>query len=85
VGAVGGRGLEAIEDKTIGRDIYFYQDNELNRLYSWNKFIIVVPSITIREGVSRLFEIMSEHSATHRAGDIVSMVYRLDAWDVVTK
>lgn len=27
---------------------------ELNRLYGWSKFIIVVPSIAIREGVSRL-------------------------------
>ena len=36
---------------------------ELNALYGWSKFIIVVPSIAIREGVSRSFEIMSEHFA----------------------
>lgn len=34
---------------------------ELNRRYGWNKFIIVVPSIAIREGVAKSFEIMGEH------------------------
>ena len=36
---------------------------ELNKLYGWSKFIVVVPSIAIREGVRRSFEIMSEHFA----------------------
>jgi type III restriction enzyme len=34
---------------------------ELNRDYGWSKFIVVVPSIAIREGVSKSFEIMAEH------------------------
>jgi type III restriction enzyme len=34
---------------------------ELNKLYGWGKFIVVVPSIAIREGVLKSFEIMSEH------------------------
>lgn len=34
---------------------------ELNRQYGWNKFIIVVPSIAIREGVAKSFEITAEH------------------------
>lgn len=29
---------------------------ELNKLYGWSKFIIVVPSIAIREGVAKTFE-----------------------------
>ena len=33
---------------------------ELNKFYGWSKFIIVVPSVAIREGVKRSFEIMSE-------------------------
>ena len=37
---------------------------ELNKLYGWSKFIIVVPSVAIREGVKRSFEIMSEHFAS---------------------
>ncbi|MBN8505222.1 MAG: DEAD/DEAH box helicase family protein [Burkholderiales bacterium] len=34
---------------------------ELNRHYGWNKFIIVVPSIAIREGVAKSLEITAEH------------------------
>ncbi|UWZ95759.1 type III restriction-modification system endonuclease [Pasteurella multocida] len=34
---------------------------ELNRQYGWSKFIIVVPSIAIREGVDKSFSMMSEH------------------------
>lgn len=34
---------------------------ELNRQYGWNKFIIVVPSIAIREGVFKSLEITREH------------------------
>ncbi|MBQ9190767.1 MAG: DEAD/DEAH box helicase family protein [Bacteroidaceae bacterium] len=48
---------------------------ELNRLYGWIKFIIVVPSIAIREGVSRSFEIMSEHFAAEYGKRIQSFIY----------
>lgn len=34
---------------------------ELNKAYGWTKFIIVVPSIAIREGVKKSFETMREH------------------------
>jgi type III restriction enzyme len=34
---------------------------ELNRRYGWSKFIIVVPSIAIREGVQKSLEITAEH------------------------
>jgi restriction endonuclease len=34
---------------------------EMNREYGWSKFIIMVPSIAIREGVSKSFEITAEH------------------------
>jgi len=34
---------------------------ELNTLYGWSKFIIVVPSVAIREGVAKSLEITSEH------------------------
>ena len=30
---------------------------ELNKRYGWSKFIVVVPSIAIREGVKKSFEI----------------------------
>ena len=34
---------------------------ELNKAYGWNKFIIVVPSIAIREGVYQSIKITAEH------------------------
>jgi type III restriction enzyme len=34
---------------------------EMNKLYGWSKFIVVVPSIAIREGVHKSFEIMKDH------------------------
>ncbi|HRJ88574.1 MAG TPA: DEAD/DEAH box helicase family protein [Pyrinomonadaceae bacterium] len=34
---------------------------ELNRQYGWSKFIVVVPSIAIREGVHKSFEITADH------------------------
>lgn len=36
---------------------------ELNAKYGWSKFIIVVPSIAIREGVYKSFQSMEEHFA----------------------
>jgi type III restriction enzyme len=34
---------------------------ELNKQYGWSKFIVVVPSIAIREGVFKSLEITAEH------------------------
>jgi type III restriction enzyme len=34
---------------------------ELNRRYGWSKFIVVVPSVAIREGVYKSLEITAEH------------------------
>ena len=34
---------------------------ELNKQYGWSKFIVVVPSIAIREGVKKSFEVMEDH------------------------
>ncbi|QFQ13716.1 restriction endonuclease subunit R [Pseudoprevotella muciniphila] len=48
---------------------------ELNKLYGWSKFIIVVPSIAIREGVCRSFDIMSEHFAAEYGKRIQSFIY----------
>lgn len=41
--------------------VYIKTMFELNRRYGWSKFIVVVPSIAIREGVKKTFEITSEH------------------------
>ncbi len=34
---------------------------ELNKLYGWSKFIVVVPSVAIREGVFKSFQITQDH------------------------
>jgi len=34
---------------------------EMNKLYGWSKFIIMVPSIAIREGVQKSLQITAEH------------------------
>lgn len=36
---------------------------ELNQHYGWSKFIIVVPSIAVREGVYKSFQVTQEHFA----------------------
>ena len=36
---------------------------ELNKHYGWSKFIVVVPSIAIREGVYKSFQVTREHFA----------------------
>ena len=41
---------------------------ELNERYGWTKFVVVVPSIAIREGVLKSFESMQEHFAREYNG-----------------
>lgn len=41
--------------------VYIKTMFELNKRYGWSKFIVVVPSIAIREGVEKSFETMEEH------------------------
>lgn len=48
---------------------------ELNRRYGWSKFIIVVPSIAIREGVYKSFESMAEHFAGEYGKRIQYFIY----------
>ncbi len=38
---------------------------ELNRLYGWSKFIVVVPGIAIREGVKKSFQMTADHFMEH--------------------
>jgi type III restriction enzyme len=41
--------------------VYIKTMFELHRHYGWSKYIVVVPSIAIREGVKKTFEITQEH------------------------
>lgn len=45
--------------------VYIKTMFELNKRYGWSKFIVVVPSIAIREGVKKSFEITYEHFMEH--------------------
>lgn len=41
--------------------VYIKTMFELNKRYGWSKFIVVVPSIAIREGVNKTFQITANH------------------------
>ena len=48
---------------------------ELNRAYGWSKFIVVVPSIAIREGVYKSFQMTREHFAEEYGKKIRFFIY----------
>lgn len=48
---------------------------ELNKHYGWSKFIVVVPSIAIREGVYKSFEVTREHFAEEYGKKIRFFIY----------
>jgi type III restriction enzyme len=41
--------------------VYIKTMMELNKRYGWSKFIVVVPSVAIREGVKKTFDITADH------------------------
>lgn len=45
--------------------VYIKTMFELNKKYGWSKFIVVVPSIAIREGVYKSFEMTTDHFMEH--------------------
>lgn len=48
---------------------------ELNKRYGWSKFIVVVPSVAIREGVYKSFQITQEHFAEEYGKKIRFFIY----------
>ncbi|WP_315265124.1 DEAD/DEAH box helicase family protein [Tannerella forsythia] len=48
---------------------------ELNKRYGWSKFIVVVPSIAIREGVYKSFQVTQEHFAEEYGKKIRFFIY----------
>ncbi|KGP76140.1 restriction endonuclease subunit R [Desulfosporosinus sp. Tol-M] len=48
---------------------------ELNKRYGWSKFIIVVPSVAIREGVYKSFQMTEEHFAEDYGKKIRFFIY----------
>ena len=47
--------------------VYIKTMFELNKRYGWSKFIVVVPSIAIREGVGKSFAMLEDHFMEHYA------------------
>ena len=59
-----GRGINlTVEMETGTGKTYTYTKTmyELNKLYGWSKFIVIVPSVAIREGVYKSFQSTAEH------------------------
>jgi type III restriction enzyme len=55
--------------------VYIKTMLELNKRYGWSKFIVVVPSIAIREGVYKSFEITQEHFSEDYGKKINFFIY----------
>ena len=48
---------------------------ELNGRYGWSKFIVVVPSVAIREGVYKSFQVMQDHFAEEYGRKVRYFIY----------
>ncbi|SEW20453.1 type III restriction-modification system endonuclease [[Clostridium] fimetarium] len=55
--------------------VYIKTMYELNKRYGWSKFIVVVPSIAIREGVIKSFEITQGHFMEQYGKKVRPFVY----------
>ena len=55
--------------------VYIKTMFELNKHYGWSKFIVVVPSIAIREGVKKSFEMTVDHFMEYYGKKIRFFVY----------
>lgn len=61
-GGLGACSLDVEMETGTGKTyVYIKTMFELNKQYGWSKFIVVVPSIAIREGVRKSFETTQEH------------------------
>jgi type III restriction enzyme len=60
--ALGAPNLDIEMETGTGKTyVYIKTIMELNKRYGWSKFIIVVPSVAIREGVKKSFDVTAEH------------------------
>lgn len=58
--------------------VYIKTMFELNKRYGWTKFIVIVPSIAIREGVSKSFKDMTDHFMEHYGKKARYFIYNSD-------
>ena len=79
--ALAGPGINlTIEMETGTGKTYTYVKTmyELNRRYGWSKFIIVVPSVAIREGVAKSLETTQQHFSDEYGKKIRFFTYSSD-------
>ena len=55
--------------------VYIKTMFELNKRYGWSKFIVVVPSVAIREGVYKSFQMTQEHFAEEYGKKVRFFIY----------
>ena len=66
VGGMGACNLDIEMETGTGKTyVYIKTMFELNKRYGWSKFIVVVPSIAIREGVYKSFSMQEDHFMEH--------------------
>ena len=66
IGDLGRLGLDIEMETGTGKTyVYIKTMFELNKRFGWNKFIVVVPSIAIREGVNKSFNMLEDHFMEH--------------------
>lgn len=55
--------------------VYIKTMFELNKRYGWNKFIVVVPSVAIREGVAKSFQVFQRalHGSVREEGPLLCL------------
>ena len=75
-GSLGTCSLDVEMETGTGKTyVYIKTMFELNKRYGWSKFIVVVPSIAIREGVRKSFQTMQEHFMEHYGKKVRFFVY----------
>ncbi|MDA4892862.1 DEAD/DEAH box helicase family protein [Streptomyces sp. MS2A] len=58
--------------------VYIKTIMELHRQFGWSKFVVVVPSVAIREGVKKSFEITADHFLAEYKTQARAFVYDSD-------
>ncbi|MGR0221332.1 restriction endonuclease [Agromyces sp. ZXT2-6] len=58
--------------------VYIKTIMELHRQFGWSKFVVVVPSVAIREGVKKSFEITADHFLAEYETQARAFVYDSD-------
>ena len=64
--------------------VYIKTMYELHKSYGWSKFIIVVPSIAIREGIGKSFKITQDHFLEEYGKKIRWFIYDSNKLDQIT-